>query len=239
MKTSETENFVELKFLSTKNSITSEEENLLNNNRIGNENDFIYNLLKKSALSCEKCRLNIATSLETLNNLNRKKESTLIGSVDDNNQSVLSEQPTTSFSNSANATADTSSSLESELLKTKKLKAKARQQRILAQMSNSQQAFLSNPINKLDVEAFKEATKATPIISQTSPNTELNEATQTSLLSNLIDDQQQQATTSSNIGYKEQENDDDFQCCICRLTEKLKEDRPLGAVTLLQSTSGN
>ena len=105
-------------------------------------------------------------------------------------------------------------------------------------MSNSQQAFLSNPNNKLDVEAFKEATKATHIISQTSPNTELNEA-KTSLLSNLIDDQQQQATTSSNIGYKEQENNDDFQCCICRLTEKLKEDRPLGAVTLLQSTSGN
>ena len=35
-----------------------------------------------------------------------------------------------------------------------KLRAKARQQKLLAQMSTSQKAFLSNPNNKQDVEAF-------------------------------------------------------------------------------------
>ncbi len=34
------------------------------------------------------------------------------------------------------------------------MKAKARQQKILAQMSSNQKAFLSNPSNKMDVEAF-------------------------------------------------------------------------------------
>lgn len=37
----------------------------------------------------------------------------------------------------------------------KKLKAKARQQKLLAQMSSSQKAFLSNPVNKTDIEAYK------------------------------------------------------------------------------------
>lgn len=37
----------------------------------------------------------------------------------------------------------------------KKLKAKARQQKLLAQMSSSQKAFLSNPSNKNDIEAYK------------------------------------------------------------------------------------
>ena len=49
-----------------------------------------------------------------------------------------------------------SQSMDSEFIKNKKLKAKARQQRILAQMSSSQQTFISNPSNKLDVEGFKE-----------------------------------------------------------------------------------
>ena len=35
------------------------------------------------------------------------------------------------------------------------MKAKARQQKLLAQMSSSQRAFLLNPSNKEDVEAFK------------------------------------------------------------------------------------
>lgn len=34
------------------------------------------------------------------------------------------------------------------------MKAKARQQKLLAQMSTNQKAFLSNPNNKKDVEAF-------------------------------------------------------------------------------------
>ena len=47
-----------------------------------------------------------------------------------------------------------SQSMDSEFIKNKKLKAKARQQRILAQMSSSQQTFISNPSNKLDVERY-------------------------------------------------------------------------------------
>lgn len=35
------------------------------------------------------------------------------------------------------------------------MKAKARQQRLLAQMSSSQKAFLSNPVNKNDIDAYK------------------------------------------------------------------------------------
>ena len=35
------------------------------------------------------------------------------------------------------------------------MKAKARQQKLLAQMSSSQRAFLLNPSNKEDVDAFK------------------------------------------------------------------------------------
>ena len=41
-------------------------------NRVGDENDFIENLLEKAAKTCTKCRTNVEKSLETLNNLNRK-----------------------------------------------------------------------------------------------------------------------------------------------------------------------
>ena len=40
--------------------------------RIGDENDFIMNILEKASSSCVKCRLNVETSLDTLNNLNKR-----------------------------------------------------------------------------------------------------------------------------------------------------------------------
>lgn len=49
-------------------------------NRIGDENDYILNLLEKASFSCDRCRLNIEKSLETLNNLNKKHP--LINSAD-------------------------------------------------------------------------------------------------------------------------------------------------------------
>jgi hypothetical protein len=42
--------------------------------RIGDENDFLLNLLERSSAACDKCRLNIETSLESLNRLNRRKD---------------------------------------------------------------------------------------------------------------------------------------------------------------------
>lgn len=43
-------------------------------NRIGDENDFILNLLEKASEACEKCKMNIEKSLETFNRLNKKPE---------------------------------------------------------------------------------------------------------------------------------------------------------------------
>ena len=51
------------------NSKTSERQEF---DRIGDENDFIMNILEKASSCCVKCRLNVETSLETLNNLNKK-----------------------------------------------------------------------------------------------------------------------------------------------------------------------
>ena len=58
-----TESNIELAFLSPKSSKRSDD---LLQNRIGDENDFIYNLLEKSALACDKCKLHIEKSLEYL-----------------------------------------------------------------------------------------------------------------------------------------------------------------------------
>ena len=120
--------------------------------------------------------------------MNRKKETTLNSSSDNNNRQSVSVEPTTSSNIKNNNNLVTNTDTESELLKSKKLKAKARQQRILALMSNCQQAFLSNPTNKLDAEAFKEATISTT--PPTRSNMELIELLQlSSLLSNLIENQ--------------------------------------------------
>ncbi len=42
---------------------------------------------------------------------------------------------------------------------------------------------------------------------------------------------EEQATIMSTI-------ENEYDCCICRLSSSSSSDRPLGAVTLLQSTSG-
>jgi len=196
-------------------------------NRIGNENDFIYNLLEKAANSCEKCRLNIEKSLEALNKSSASDKSAQI------NSTTSTQQSTSSSNNEQQQQQLQQTTVDSEILKNKKLKAKQRQQRILAQMSNSQQAFLLNPINRLDVEAFKE----TKSISESSLATE--ETSATSATTTTV-----AATTSSSIETikkLDDEYEEEFECCICRLPATSANgqttDRPLGAVTLLQSTS--
>ena len=200
-------------------------------NRIGTENDFIYNLLEKAANSCDKCRLNIEKSLKVLNTTNTDKSTSVetdktvqqafwsLSSTDQQQALLLSTSPTRDETNS------------------KKLKAKQRQQRILAQMSNSQQAFLLNPSNKVDVEAYKEAktTSETALTSQLKAINQQEKSTEAA-----ISDEPRKLSNNNNNNEEEEE----YECCICRLpaidassSSNVQEDRPLCAVTLLQSTS--
>ena len=124
-----------------------------------------------------------------------------------------------------------SQSMDSEFIKNKKLKAKARQQRILAQMSSSQQTFISNPSNKLDVEGFKETSTSPQSVITSSLSDLSNESKDIKQIIETV------ATTSSDTHHKIISEEEEYECCICRLAAADNLDRPLGAVTLLQPTS--
>lgn len=132
--------------------------------RIGDENDFILNLLRKSAESCEKCCLNIENSLETLNKLKKQnvnKEAAQggsLGAVTGDSSSGTSVSPTHGEDD----------------IKNKKIKAKARQQKLLAQMSSSQKAFLQNPSNKVDIDSYECSTSSKEASSKGKLTYELN-----------------------------------------------------------------
>lgn len=237
------ETYLELKFLSSKSSFKqlNEDEIDFKSTRIGNEDDYIYNLLEKAAQACEKCRTNIEKSLESLNNQNKKfplDSAGESGEIASNVNITTSASANTVSSPGTSASSPSSASLlDAEFLKNKKLKAKQRQQRILAQMSSSQQAFLQNPSNKLDVEAYKEAAAGT------SPQ---KQSTITSLKEQLkeIDKETTEPSTSDTVPSTSKpqpkeanERQEEYECCICRLSETTNLERPLGAVTLLQATS--
>lgn len=55
--------YVQFPFLNPKSTAKSQSDGVFD--RIGDENDFILNLLKKAAEACDKCKLNVETSLES------------------------------------------------------------------------------------------------------------------------------------------------------------------------------
>lgn len=143
--------YVQFPFLKPKSTAKLQSDVVFD--RIGDENDFILNLLKKAAEACDKCKLNIEKSLESLNNLNRRHDPSVDVSVTVAARVAAgnADMGTGSCKLASPGMADSST----DELKNKKIKAKARQQKLLAQMSSSQRAFLRNPINKLDVEGYK------------------------------------------------------------------------------------
>jgi len=106
----------------------------------------------------------------------------------------------------------------------KKKKAKARQQKLLAQMTSNQQAFLQNPSNKIDIEGFMPGTSVVRDLDMTREEDAI-------IRTGLIDFEsgEEKCKLVEEMMY---------DCCICRLTSSSTPERPIGAVTLLQATSG-
>jgi len=183
-------------------------------NRVGDENDFVYNLLETASNACEKCRINIETSLESLNNINKKNAG----------ESLSLDLGLASGVTGESVSPQTSAGVDDEV-KNKKTKARARQQKLLAQMTSNQQAFLQNPSNKMDIEGYR------PDLTVVSGDVEMacDEDAGIEAASTGVDT----AEVKSVAAEEEQ-----YDCCICRLTSSSNSDRPIGAVTLLQATSG-
>ena len=203
--------------------------------RIGDENDFIHNLLEQAYKLSEKCRLNIEKTVESL----KEPSPQIFGSLSEleaaalsDSQSLNTDTTEMSFLNrSASEGASSSENkLDDELLKSKKSKAKARQQKLLAQMSSNQKAFLSNPVNKIDIDAYIE----TSTVTTKKPADNTDGAAVSTL--NAIDTGKE-ASSVKQVEEKEQvEEEEIYDCCICRLSTKATPDRPIGVVTLLQVT---
>ena len=189
------------------------------NTRIGDENDFIMNLLDKASKLSEKCRMNIEKTVENINILKRrsnKQDSILSNAI---LSSAIDEEPCTSKSPLAT----------DEELKNKKLRAKARQQKLLAQMTTSQRAFLSNPSNKTELEALQElGSKKTP------------ESVETKRAESAIKHEEMELENESRtkaVQNAQIEQDDEYDCCICRFSSKPSAERPIGLIALIQSTN--
>ena len=246
-KTNQSENHkqsIEFNFLNS-NFLPSKDDDEFQKSRIGDESDFIYNLLQQSSKLNEKCRFDIQ---KTLNILNEPSENNLTLEQKQHNEATKSDskyanetKPFCSSSLEGNALT------EEELLKNaKKTKAKQRQQKLLAQMSSNQKAFLSNPINKIEIEAFDESStskKNESTINASSLNAKNLDDSESSASYSCTDEkmnnnecdvdnfQKNEISAHSN---EEEEKEEIYDCCICRLSTKATPDRPIGVVTLLQ-----
>jgi hypothetical protein len=137
----------------------------------------------------------------------------------------------------------------------KKLKAKARQQKLLAQMSSSQKAFLANPNNKADIEALKGLisfhsfnslrTRMVTIYFTRSIEISVTDSAKSPVPQ--VDVNETNAPTTSQLISSQEavepmqeptEPEEVYDCCICRLSSPSTPERPIGVVTLLQPTSG-
>jgi len=202
--------FVEFDFLKSKQTNVAASRF----NRIGDENDFVYNLLETASNACDKCRINIETSLESLNNMNKKNAG----------ESLSLDLGMVSGVTGESVSPQTSAGVDDEV-KNKKIKARARQQKLLAQMTSNQQAFLQNPSNKVDIEGYR------PDLTVVAGDVEM-----------ACDEDAGIEATSAGVDTAEVRSvvveEEQYDCCICRLTSSSDSDRPIGAVTLLQATSG-
>ena len=241
------------------------------NSRIGDENDFILNLLEQASALNNRCRINIEKTVENINIVNQRKFTAYLGS-----QSI--ENPTeSSVTYSADKSTDetqismhnTKISAESkpkadDELNNKKLKARVRQQKLLAQMSSNQKAFLRNPNNKTEIEAFEELV---PQLTSPTHNLTNEEATSSSVREDVsmlsqkqnknnleIDSSSNMAISNIEASHLESKTDKSsllgssplnaplkdeemYDCCICRISSRATEERPIGAIALIQSTN--
>ena len=177
-----------------------------------------------------------------------------INSTFDQKQQYDTTNPDFKYNNevkpSCSSSMDSKNALtEEEILKNaKKSKAKQRQQKLLAQMSSNQKAFLSNPINKIEIEAFGEVTcqkSNESTINASSLNTKNTDSCDLSSSSSYKEEKMNQNECDDNNFQKNEislhsneeeveEEEEIYDCCICRLSTKATPDRPIGVVTLLQ-----
>jgi hypothetical protein len=245
-KTNQSENHkqsIEFSFLNS-NLLPSKEDEEFQKSRIGDESDFIYNLLEQASKLNEKCRFDIQKTLNILNEPSENK------STFEQKQQYEATKSDSKYANetkpSCSSSIEDNALTEEELLKNaKKSKAKQRQQKLLAQMSSNQKAFLSNPINKIEIEAFDESTtpkKNESTINASSLNAKNFDDSESSASYSYADEkmnhnecevdnfQKNEISAHSN----EEEKEEIYDCCICRLSTKATPDRPIGVVTLLQ-----
>ena len=81
----------EFDFMKNSNQMDSADPLSFKSTRIGDENDFIVNILEEASKLNEKCKLNIEKTVETLNSINRQA-----ASLDISSPSALSTSPMTS-----------------------------------------------------------------------------------------------------------------------------------------------
>ena len=104
--------------------------------------------------------------------------------------------------------------------------------------------FLSNPINKIEIEAFGEvaAQKSNESMpSASSLNTKNLDSSDLSssyreekMNHNESDESNFQKNEINLLSQEKEEEEEIYDCCICRLSTKATPDRPIGVVTLLQ-----
>jgi hypothetical protein len=155
-------NLFKLEFLENEKANRSEESLNFKNTRIGDENDFILCLLEQAATLNERCRLNMEKTVE---NINRRILAELNTETSESNNPAAN--TSMDYTSTSAKSAMSPSTKTEEELKNKKARAMARQQKLLAQMSSNQKAFLSNPSNKTEIEAFEEL--APPVATQKEP----------------------------------------------------------------------
>ena len=138
------------------------------------------------------------------------------------------------------------------------MKARARQEKLLAKMSSSQRAFMLNPVNKTDIDAFTEQQQqqqqqhtttspssqtvvaASTLSSSSSSSTDTPTtaptpavATKTKSDASLNGATPPPPSTSANASAHQVR----VECCICGASSGDRDSRPIGLVALIQATS--
>lgn len=198
--------------------------------RLGDENDFVLNLLYEAYNLNQKCREEIERCVEEINSKIKSEEMS------------VSRQDEESHCSSMDVSAQSSSSsalTAEDELRNKKNKAKARQQKLLAKISSNQKAFLANPVNKTEIEAFKEFTPNMDV----SPSSFKEETMDLSSPPPLPNTSQElcsesvQTRARSPVYIAPISPDQTYDCCICRFASKPTSERPIGLIALVQSTN--
>jgi hypothetical protein len=204
------------------------------NTRIGDENDFTLNLLEQASKLNDKCLLNIEKTVDKINHVAKRKSIQDLTSLSTNTQFGGASGLGGSLANQSSSVL-VSPTIDEELMN-KKMRAKARQQKLLAQMTSSQKAFLTNPSNKNEIKALEDLgnSKKTPVteLSKTSIASESSKQLD-NYLSDLTHEESQNKPENNKIKF----DDADFDCCICTFSSKPSADRPIGVVALIQSTN--